>query len=492
MRRLVLLLAALLVAAPGDTLTGIVVDAADQPVEGARVRLRASPSFVLTDAEGHFALADPAIAPDAEITAARPGHLIGGAIVKSGISAYRIQLPAIPAGDDPTYPWVTAFPEDDQAPRTDFGREPCGACHRRALAEWRESAHARSATNPRFLGFLDGGHRLGAGTPKVEGCGTCHVPMAPTEDPGKLAGIAREGVGCDFCHKIAEAKPGAGKGTGAEAVELRRPPFGRQTVFGPFDDVPRGRDAFAPVFAESRYCAACHQARSGAVAVYSEFEEWQASRYAAAGMTCQSCHMRGNGKATMMTELGPGRIARDAATLSSHRFHDSRSPDLLADAVDTAMTTHRDGDALVVSVEIANRGAGHHLPAGSPMRHMLLSLTAEAEGRPLDLVEGPTLPSWAGGTLAGRPGRAYAKILHEASGDGHPALPWAGASQATDTRIPAGARDRTTFRFSLPGSGQVRIEARLLIRRSFPAWAEALSLDMAEITVVLRQATFSY
>jgi len=252
MRRLALLLFAFLVAAPGETLTGIVVDAQGQPVEGARVRLRATAAFVLTGADGRFILADATVAPDAEITAALPGHIIGGTVVRSGIAEYRIQLPAIPAGDDPTYPWVTAFPEDDQAPRTDFGREPCGACHRRALAEWRESAHSRSATNPRFLSFFEGGQRLGAGKVTVEACGTCHVPMDPTGDPQKFTGVAGEGVGCDICHKIAEAKAGDGSATGIRAVALRRPPFGRQTIFGPFDDVPRGRDAFAPVFAESR------------------------------------------------------------------------------------------------------------------------------------------------------------------------------------------------------------------------------------------------
>jgi hypothetical protein len=492
MRRLILLLA-LLVAAPGETLTGTVVDAAGQPVDGARVRLRASSTVVLTDSSGRFALADATAAPGGEITAAHTGHIIGGAVLKSGVSDYRIALPAIPDGDDPTYPWVTAFPEDDQPPRTDFGREACGACHRRILAEWQASAHARSATNPRFLAFLDGASRLTSQREpvNVEGCGTCHVPMAPSDDLRKVAGVAGEGVGCDFCHKVAAARPGEGSFTGVRALDLRRPPFGRQTIFGPFDDVPRGRDAFTPVFTESRYCSACHQARDGKLAIYSEFEEWQASRYATAGVTCQSCHMRGDGRATTMSELGPGRIVRDPATLSSHRFHDSRSPDLLAGAVETAIAAERDGDVLVVSFEIANRGAGHHLPAGSPMRHMLLSIEAEAEGRPLELIEGSTLPSWAGADLGGRPGRAYAKkILTAGSAEaGHPALPWERATTAEDTRIAAGDRDRSIYRFRLNGADPVRVTAKVIIRRTFPAWAEALDLTADEIRVATHSTT---
>ncbi len=484
MRRLALLLFAFLAAAPGETLTGTVVDAAGAPVEGARVRLRASEPFAVTGADGRFTLADAASAPGREITAARPGHIIAGATLKDGIFDYRIQLPAIPAGDDATYPWVTAFPEDDQAPRTDFGREPCGACHRRILAEWRESAHARSATNARFLAFFDGRNSLSfkrSNPVASDGCGSCHTPMTPGEDPRAVSGVGAEGVGCDICHKIAEARPGAGDRTGIRAVDLRRPPFGRQTVFGPFDDVPRGRDAFAPVFAESRYCAACHQQRVGSVAVYSEFEEWQASAFAASGVTCQSCHMRGEGRATTMSDLGPGQIERAAATLSSHRFHDSRSPALIADAVRTSITADSDGQTLVVAFEIANRGAGHHLPAGSPLRHMVLVVGAEAEGRALELIDGPRLPDWAGLDLAGRPGRAYAKLLLDAAGDMAP--PWRAVALESDARIPAGGQDRTVYRFRVAGTRPIQVTASVAIRRIFPAWAEASGVDAGEVQV---------
>ncbi|MSP48012.1 MAG: hypothetical protein EXQ95_01670 [Alphaproteobacteria bacterium] len=495
MRRLALLMSTLLLAAPGETLTGTIVDTAGQPVEGARVRLRTSTAFVLSGPDGRFTLADPAAAPGREITAARPGHIIGGVTLKEGIFHYTLALPAIPEGDDATYPWVTAFPEDDRAPRTDFGREPCGACHRRILAEWQGSAHARSAVNPRFLAFFGGGTdpSFKRDSPTADGgCATCHVPMAGDGDPRQAAGVAGEGVGCDVCHKIAEARPGNGAVTGIRAVDLRRPPFGRQTVFGPFDDVPRGRDAFAPVYAESRYCAACHQARIGGVPIYSEFEEWRASRFAGAGVTCQTCHMRGDGRATTMSDLGPGRIERDPRTLSSHRFHDSRSPDLLAGAIKASLTTERDGRTLIVAFEITNHEVGHHLPAGSPMRHMLVSIEAEADGQALELIDGPVLPHWTGSDLAGKPGRTYAKLLRDLAGDAaHPAPPWRAVVLESDTRIPAGGEDRSTYRFRLEGTGPIRIGATVRIRRTFPAWAEAHGLDIGEIEVARHNLTVS-
>ena len=491
MRRLALLVFALLLAAPGETLTGTVVDAAGQPVEGARVRLRSSPTFVLTRPDGRFTLADPKAAPGGEITAAGPGHIIGGATLKDSVFDYRIQLAPIPAGDDPTYPWVTAFPEDAQAPRTDFGREPCGACHRRILAEWQESAHARAATNPRFLAFFDGRNSLSfkrSNPVTSDGCGNCHAPMATGEDPREATGVAAEGVGCDLCHKISQARPGQGERTGVRAVDLRRPPFGRQTIFGPFDDVPRGRDAFAPVFAESRYCAACHQARAGSVSTYSEFEEWQASRFARDGVTCQACHMRSDGQAKTMSDLGPGRIERDPATLSSHRFHDALSPGFLAEAIGLTLSARVDGDTIVAEVEVANRGAGHHLPAGSPMRHMLLVVTAETDGTALTMTEGTTLPALSGSPLDGRPGRAFAKLL--ADGEGRQRVPpWRATSEVSDTRIPAGGQDRSLYRFRADHPGPVRVTATVLIRRTFPDWAETAGVETSEITAARTTVT---
>ena len=486
MRRLALLLAVLLIAAPGETMTGTVVDETGRPVEGARVRLRASETFVVTGADGRFVLADRISAPEREITAALPGHIIAGATLKSGVFDYRIQLPAIPPGDDATYPWVTAIPEDDQAPHTDFGREPCGACHRRILAEWQESAHARAATNARFLAFFDGRHSLSfkrSNPVTSDSCGNCHTPMAAGEDPRQATGVGAEGVGCDLCHKIAAARPGEADRTGVRAVDLRRPPFGRQTVFGPFDDVPRGRDAFAPVYSESRYCASCHQQRVGGVPVYSEFEEWQASRFAAAGITCQSCHMRGDGTATTMSDLGPGRIERAASTLSSHRFHDSRSAGLLDTSVGLTLSARIEGDTVVAEIEVANLGTGHHLPAGSPMRHMLVLVSADADGAPLTMIDGPALPEWAG-DMHEKAGRAFAKLL----GDGGqaPVPAWQATAVVSDTRIPAGDRDRSQYRFRLDRPGAARIGAVLVIRRTFPAWATTAGTDVGEIVVARR------
>jgi hypothetical protein len=464
LRRLLLCLFAVLVAVPGPAqepgpataLTGQVVDQDGRPVEGARVRVRTSAILAHSGADGRFLLADPAAAPGREITAAAPNHVIAGTVLRDGLRDYSLVLRRVPPGDDPTYPWVTAFPADDRAPTTDSGREPCGTCHRRILSEWQGSAHARAAANPRFLAFFGG-----ALAPRESrSCGACHVPMQADSAPGRAEGVAREGIGCDLCHKTEEIHAGR---TGIAALALRRPPFGHQSIFGPLDDVPRGRDIHAPVFRESRFCAACHQSGTGPAAAYSEFDEWRASPAARAGLTCQSCHMRGSGLADRIADLGPGQIRRDPATLAGH---DLKASPLAETAAMTLSARIEDG-ALVVEVLVENRGAGHHLPAGSPLRHMLLVLTARAAGEALALAEGPTLPGWSW-PAATQPGRAFAKLLTDEAG--RPAPHWRAALLAEDSRIPAGGGDRSRYRFALAPhrSGKIEIEATLLLRRNLP------------------------
>ena len=56
---------------------------------------------------------------------------------------------------------------------------------------------------------------------------------------------------------------------------------------------------------------------------------------------------------------------------------------------------------------------GHHVPTDSPLRHVMLVVEAtDADGKPLPLQRGPTLPAWTG-DYAGQPGALYAKILQD-------------------------------------------------------------------------------
>jgi len=60
-------------------------------------------------------------------------------------------------------------------------------------------------------------------------------------------------------------------------------------------------------------------------------------------------------------------------------------------------------DTLAVKVNIQNIRAGHDIPTGSPLRHMILIVSAYDDNEvPLELLTGSLLPDWTG---YGDPGR---------------------------------------------------------------------------------------
>ncbi|MBI1775290.1 MAG: hypothetical protein HYR63_08085 [Proteobacteria bacterium] len=522
-----IVLSALLAGAPGQAdpmrvIEGIVVDAAGRPVADALLRLRASDTAARSDAEGRFTLVGPAIGAGIEITAAKPGYVIAGQALGNEAIRYRLVLRPIAPADERSYAWVSAYAlADRQGPIEDTGREPCGTCHRRIAEEWQSSRHAGSALNPIFNAFYygaGGAERPGQfpshhhDFPNSNGtCVHCHLPALALRiprdaDPTDASGVEREGIGCDFCHKIAEVDPDPAQGRiGAQAALLRRPGGGAQLVLGPLDDVPRGRDAFSPVYRDSRYCGICHDGGFWGIPAYSEFKEWQETELPARGIHCQDCHMLNAAKAETVADAGPEIIRRAPEGLSSHRFHDSLSPGFVRRAIDFRLTagratTDHAGADVSATVAIANTGAGHHLPTGTPMRHMLLVLEArDAEGRLLQQSAGERVPEW-GGTeegpvppLAGLPGKAFAKILQDRLtyfGDRHldplfPAPHWRPTFIAWDNRLARGATDVSAYGFALavPERFPVTVTARLIIRRTFQAWALEQGLPDIEVEI---------
>src|SRR5262249_12926542 len=148
------------------------------------------------------------------------------------------------------------------------------------------------------------------------------APTVPPENPGyedfrKIDGVHARGVHCDFCHKIAEARTTKlGLEHGRFAYQLLRPAKG-QLFFGPLDDVDRDEDTYAPLYQESRYCAACHEGTVFGIPVYTTYTEWLASPARKEGKHCQTCHMT---PTKTMTNIAPGHggIERDSSTLASH------------------------------------------------------------------------------------------------------------------------------------------------------------------------------
>ncbi len=172
---------------------------------------------------------------------------------------------------------------------------------------------------------------------------------------------------------------------------------------------------------------------------------------------------------------------------------------LLQQTAELAVEAGVSGDVLAVTVKVTNTGAGHDIPTDNPLRNLILLVEARgADGQPLALIDGATIPAWGGvgdrasGHYAGLPGVLYAKILADYyTGETPTYAYWRQTRLVSDNRIAALATDQSSYQFRAPAAGsEVTIEARLLLRRAFIDLMEQKGWDtpdllMAQETVVL-------
>jgi hypothetical protein len=455
------------------------------PLAGARVRLQTTSTAATTDARGRFLL--PPAGGD-RVTAWKDGFLIGGARLDGFPLALR--LSPLPEEDHPEYRWVDPAPSASNV-------HNCANCHAEIYREWSASAHARSVSGSHFRNLYEGTDAQGRPDmswgllreyPEGAGvCSSCHAPAIPDGDPAYLdlrqvEGTALKGVHCDYCHKVA-GPDGAtdGRTHGHFGLQVLRPAKG-QLFFGPLDDVDRGEDAYSPFYRDSRYCASCHEGIVFGVRVYSTYSEWLDSPARRQGKQCQDCHMTPTGR---MTNIAPGHggLARDPRTLANHRFFDGGRAAMLRRSVQASVTLEPAGKERKVRVRLTVEGAGHRVPTGFVDRQLLLVVDGEdAAGRRLEARSGPTLPAAAGPPLAGRPGRLYAKRLHD-SGGRSPVPFWFPGREVDDNRL---SPDRTDDLEITYPPDLTRVRVRVLYRRFWHEVAAAKGWPDTDLVVLDR------
>jgi len=291
----------------------------------------------------------------------------------------------------------------------------CAHCHETVHAQWRESVHRWSATEPFYresVALLE----AEAGVAVTAHCQGCHSPMAvltgTVQRGERLPGLLEaEGISCIVCHSITAVTT---DGTGSYV--LRRPSLldreGGDPATGATDeevlaDLPSHRRAMlAPVLQTSEFCAACHKGNlptpltgTRPMRDFSTYDEWQQSSYsgqslvpgAASRSGCQSCHMarwavtpeRGtaNRKLASHRWLGgnmavPGfegatsQQAREVARFLTNGLlrlslfsvdPDTGARQWLPEGGANQLEPDRQGTC-VVDVVVANRGIGHAFP----------------------------------------------------------------------------------------------------------------------------------
>jgi hypothetical protein len=434
---------------PTGRVVGTVV-VGEQPVAGATVRYQGGRCAVLSGADGRFEQ-PPSCRGSPRLTATRPGHAIGS--TPAGARPLTIQLVPLPSTDNDSYKWLDPTPNPQQPLN-------CGNCHAEIYREWSHSGHARSATSPRFLGEFA---RLAADKPDAIGvCSKCHAPTF-RDDPSldydlrQVTGVNRQGVHCDFCHKITGAPTDKlGRRFGFDGYDFLRPHGDQQLFFGPLDDAVREGDRFgySPLYTQSRYCASCHEGIIYGVHVYGTYSEWLASPARKEGKECQSCHMAPSGK---MTNIAPafGGIERDPMTLASHAL-----PGATAAMLRRCLKIKASIKGNRVEVELLADNVGHRVPTGYFDRNIILHMEAvDGARQAVPLTVGPVLPA-AAVPWQGMPGKVYAK--QAPAGNGKPLPFWLTEADAEDTRLWPGQPDRTTFTFARPPA---RVRLRCVYQR---------------------------
>ena len=470
---------------PYATVRGVVLGV-DGPLANAIVQVRATDHVTRTAANGAFTLTHLAPGVSLPVTAWFDGYYVAQREVVPPATGVTLTLRPYPTTDNPDYAWM--FPRRaDSPPDVDFG---CDDCHAEVVvAQWQGNAHARSARSPRFLSMYNGTDVTGTAVtspgykldfPGTSGnCANCHGPGAAVDAPfstdmNALTPPESDGVFCDFCHKIARVYLDPVTGLpypnmpGVLSYQMRRPPEGQELFFGPYADVPEP-DTYLPVITRSQFCAPCHSFSFWGVPIYTSYPEWLASPYARQDVQCQTCHMAPDPDVDHFVAPEKGGYIRDPMTIPSHKQPGAGDVELLQHTVQMDVSAEQVGGLLAVTVTITNTGAGHHVPTGSPIRHMILTVVVtDEEGRTIPLRGGSRTPSWAG-AQAGLPGKVYGKVLQDVStGETPVASYWKPTRIVSDTRIPALGVDRTVYLFALPaGESEIYIRSRLIFRPLF-------------------------
>lgn len=273
----------------------------------------------------------------------------------------------------PLFPTVMG-PLPLQAPPpglTTLSAQGCNACHGDTHREWRGSAHARAWTNPVYQAALEA-------TGNANGCIHCHTPLTNQQmmllkgfrfrDPGRPVlepnpdydpTLQTEGVTCAACHirdgmvyGTRTLQPGAAPHAVTAHPDLQRPDF----------------------------CGSCHQlAIPGAEEhpFYDTLGEWSRSPYAAAGVSCQGCHMPLQLTSTdLRVTPRPRRV---------HAMPGGQDDDMLRRALSLLVEVSKavvvPGEEITLNVRLLNSGAGHSVPTTAPFRVILLRVGELKQGK---------------------------------------------------------------------------------------------------------------
>lgn len=410
-----------------------------------------------------------------------------------------------------------SMPEVPTVDLTAFnGAATCGECHTTQYAQWRTSMHAHAMIDPIYR-TLVGIRQADFGGQQDRFCTQCHSAIGTRGGDIQrnfsfeaLSPITLEGVTCEACHRVSQVERTYNSGHVLDPTGPIRGP-----IMDPVSNAVHTSEGSA-LFESSAFCGGCHDViEVGGVNIERPFAEWMESPAAAAGQTCQSCHMA--------TYTGTSAAGAPQRTLHEHYFTgvDVPSADvflgtpseldalrgrvraLLGGAgkleVSTSTAVSR-GEQLDVFVTVTNEIAGHNLPTGTTSNRQLWLELVVRDGAGAVVYETGDLD--ANGDLRDHWSEldAYGDndLITFHSGfvdaDGVPVLfPWRAAEHISASLSPGYARTNTLFvPTSSAAPGQLTVQARLRFRPYAPYLLRALGFDaMAQAIPIYEIATAS-
>jgi hypothetical protein len=390
----------------------------------------------------------------------------------------------------------------------------CSGCHDKIFAEYLQSMHSQSFTNPVFqaqffnevVPIADQNEKFFSEARK---CIACHAPITFLKTKGvnldRVPNDPRDsGVICDFCHSISDfegEKPGNGN-------YITTP--GEQE-FGPLKCKTYWHHVYSELQIKSEFCAICHnQYNSYCLEIKSTYTEWLNSKYAKEGIQCQDCHMNvegflTGGKPTYDSgKASHGSLAYspDRVKLYTHRFLGAHSKSQVIGAITLGIEFERiyefPGNKIKIDIQVDNSRTGHKMPSGSAdLRLLWLTVNATVGDKVISIpatsksIEGYDVSGLGSfdqefiGTDIPNDNRIYRAIYLNKTGK-QTQSSFDAVKIAFDNRLEAAEISRETYYFLIPQSfkGKVLLVAQLQYLPYPSSFANRYGLPLPEAVVI--------
>jgi hypothetical protein len=307
----------------------------------------------------------------------------------------------------------------------------CGECHQEIYQEWKTSMHAKATSlqDPLFKGMYNWGIEDTNGKLKPK-CIVCHSPMSNVfKNISMDETYNQEGVTCQFCH-------GTSHINGFKSAKNMQIKLDTIYSHQPQPKNPEHPVANREFFIKSELCLPCHAIMKNPkdLEVCATGSEWQAF-HAKTGKNCQDCHMpKLNGS-------------------PSHLFAGTHQNDLLVNSVE--MDLSFDENSRDLKVVLTNGGAGHAIPTGTPLRMVMLKVSAyDSSGNLI-------WQNWKENPVEEDRLALFMKIMADDQGNS-PVPPWRATRTIFEKRLMPG--EPTVISYKLKVENIYDLEANLLYR----------------------------